>query len=62
MLWNIQDIIKIFSRRQREQNRMILDLTNDFLLLCDTTLSKDKKDALKLTIQNKIDEYKKLNK
>lgn len=61
MLWNIQDILKIFSRKQREQNRMILDLLGDFFKLNDKDISPEKKDALKLTIQNKINEYKKIN-
>ena len=62
MLWNLQDLVMIFSRRQREQNRMILDLLGDFFKLNEANLSPEKKDALKATIQNKITEYKKINK
>ena len=61
MLWQIQDILKILSRKHREQNRMILDLLGDFFKLNEANLSPEKKDALKATIQNKITEYKKIN-
>lgn len=61
MLWQIQDILKILSRKHREQNRMILDLLGDFFKMNEANLSPEKKDALKATIQNKITEYKKIN-